>query len=517
MRLFKYTCLFIGLMVFFRAEAQEIEPIRLELPVQLESKSYRYQLLGEQGVLLFYESRELDEAGKRKWYFSLLDTNLTERWMRFMALNDGMRVERIVASKDRLAVILLNTKSKKQDPVQYEIVSFSIETSKFGLLGGNFPAKSEVAAASLSGDQLLIGLNLDDYLADFLLFDLKLGALNALDSNLDGQLLITEMATSNTSGDFIVSVKQFENKRFIADVFLVFDSGGSLLRQYKPEIGQAGFLASVGFAFFEDDIIVLGTFERENKRPAALKDVSGNQEREAVGLFYLQLHPDGSLQSQFYNFNQVPNIDVALAREDLMRLRQQQSRGKTQEQTEISFQFYKPIILKQDSQLVFAAEAYRPQYRVESRIDYDFYGRPIPYTYTLFEGYNFFNTLIVSFDKNGQIQWVNSFRMQDLLSFNRDYHVMLTREQDEFLAALFNEGSIQNKTLQFDGTSPGVMDKVIPDLKFPNDRLLDDSFSRIHHWYDSYYLLTGNQKISNNRLRIENPRSVFFMQKLVFE
>lgn len=517
MKRFKFLGLVIAMLGFAATlPAQEIEPIRLELPVQLESRSYRYEALGEQGLLLFYESREIDTAGKRKWYFSLIDTNFTEQWMRFLLLEDGMKVEKVVASDERLAIILLNSIGKKQDPISFEIVSFNIQSSKFGLLGGTFPAQAELADAELAGDQLMIGFNLKDYLVDFLLFDLKTGGLNTLDAALEGQLLITEIAASAEKGVFVAAVKQFENKRYKADVFLVFDARGKLLRQYKPD-DEIHFLASIGFSFLDEDIIVLGAFERESKRATSLKDASGSLEREAVGVFYLRLQADGKMQSQFYRFSQIPDIDRVLAREDLLKLRQQQSRGKAVGQTEISFQFLKPEILVQNDQLIFAAEAFQPRYRIESRIDYDFYGRPIPYTYTIFEGYDFFNTLIISFDKTGNINWVNGFRMQDMLRFQLENHIIITNSGNQLLAALFHNGSLQSKLFQQDGNTFAELEKLKVDLRFPNDRLLDESFSRIYHWYDSYFLLAGNQKISNNRLRIENPRSVFFLQKIVFE
>src|SRR5690606_1316430 len=149
-----------------------------------------------------------------------------------------------------------------------------------------------------------------------------------------------------------------------------------------------------------------------------LKDAQETTAREAAGLFYLQLKPNGQSNIQYHPFASLPNIDNALASEDLMRYRQQQSRGKVNiEETDIAFQFYEPQLIKQDSLLLFSAEAFRPRYRVESRIDYDFYGRPIPYTYTIFEGYQFFNTLLVSFNNEGGVNWLNTFQIRDLTSY----------------------------------------------------------------------------------------------------
>ncbi len=87
--------------------------------------------------------------------------------MRFLLLEDGMKVEKVVATAERVVILLMNSTSKKQDALSYEIVSYNISNSKFGLLGGTFPAQAEITDAAMLGDKLLVGLNLKDYLADF--------------------------------------------------------------------------------------------------------------------------------------------------------------------------------------------------------------------------------------------------------------------------------------------------------------------------------------------------------------
>ncbi|HOI33247.1 MAG TPA: hypothetical protein PLC47_10800, partial [Bacteroidales bacterium] len=55
------------------------------------------------------------------------------------------------------------------------------------------------------------------------------------------------------------------------------------------------------------------------------------------------------------------------------------------------------------------------------------------------------------------------------------------------------------------------------DLRFSNDRLLEENFGRLDYWYSNYFVVTANQKINNSRLVSNNPRSVFFIQKIAFE
>ncbi len=517
MKRFAYIILVLLLVGYF-VQAQEYEPVRMELPTRLDIKSYGYELLGENGMMLFYESRELDENNKRKWFFTKLDTNLTEQWVKLVALSEGMRIHKILSTEERLIVLFIKNTGKKQEPIAYEIVSYHLRNDKFSLMGGDFPAQSQIQTFAAHKDKLLVGINLADNLADLLLFDLSRGSLKALDVLAEGQYIIQKIAVLQTDERFGVFVKRFGNKRFEADIFLFFDLNGGLVNLFEVVDEQYRYLASVGFFSQQGEVVAIGTYEREKNKPTAIKNAQETIGREAAGMFYLQLQANGQSSIKYHPFASLPNIDIALASEDLMRLRQQQSRGKAKlEETEIAFQFYEPQLMSQDSLLIFSAEAFRPRYRVESRIDYDFYGRPIPYSYTIFEGYQFFNTLLVGFDRNGEVNWLNTFQLRDLITFELDRHVFVSLLEHEVLAAAYHEGVLHSKLMNLSGELIGEPAKTNLDLRFSNDRLLEENFGKLMPWYGNYFIVTANQKISNSRLVRDNPRSVFFLQKIAFE
>ncbi|MDN5349226.1 MAG: hypothetical protein PWQ54_622 [Bacteroidales bacterium] len=515
----RFSCIILlVLFVGHYVQAQEYEPVRLELPTRLDVKSYGYELLGENGLMLFYESNELDENNKRKWFFSKLDTNLTEQWVKLVALSEGMLIHKILSTKERLIVLFIKNSGKKQEPIAYEIVSFHMLTEKFSLMGGDFPAQSEINALAAQKDKLLVGINLADNLADLLLFDLSKGSLKTLDVLAEGQYIIQEIAVMQSDERFGVFVKRLENKRVEADVFLFFDLNGGLINRFEVVDEQHRYLASVGFFSQQGELGAIGTYEREKNKPTAIKNAQETIGREAAGMFFLQLEPNGQSNIKYHPFASLPNIDIALASEDLMRLRQQQSRGKAKlEETDIAFQFYKPQLISKDSLFIFSAEAFRPRYRVESRIDYDFYGRPIPYTYTIFEGYQFFNTLLVSFNRSGEVNWLNTFQLRDLITYELDRHVFVSLLENDVLAAAYHEGVLHSKLISLDGELIGEPARTNLDMRFSNDRLLEENFGRLIYWYGNYFIVTANQKISNSRLVGDNPRSVFFLQKIAFE
>jgi len=54
-----YTMCF-GLIIY----AQEFKTVRLEIPADMEADSYHVEPMGENGVLIFYASNEVNELGK---------------------------------------------------------------------------------------------------------------------------------------------------------------------------------------------------------------------------------------------------------------------------------------------------------------------------------------------------------------------------------------------------------------------------------------------------------------------
>ncbi len=70
-----------------------------------------------------------------------------------------------------------------------------------------------------------------------------------------------------------------------------------------------------------------------------------------------------------------------------------------------------------DDELIIAADAFYPEYRQVSTMSYDFYGRPMPYYYTIFEGYQYFNAFVAGFNKQGELGWSNGIKIWEMKSF----------------------------------------------------------------------------------------------------
>ncbi len=228
---------------------------------------------------------------------------------------------------------------------------------------------------------------------------------------------------------------------------------------------------------------------------------------------------DKETEIAHYNFGSFDNIYSSLSVYDLMRARQRQARSRRKSDEipiNVAFQFFNPQLIKHNGQLIYSAEAYRPQYRTETRMDYDFYGRPIPYTYTIFEGYNFFNYLMAGFDAEGNLLWNNDFELRELLTPQLEQHVWTQTDSTGIIMVYNTNGRITSKLID-EEVVIGKVEQIRNETFYPTDRIQEESFSRIVHWYAQYYLAFGYQQIANNRLTNNNLRTVFYINKLAFE
>jgi len=149
-------------------KSQAYEPIRVELSANIDFPSYHIESLGKKGLLLFYESQEVSDNQKRKWYFSLLDTTLTEKWVQIVPLTDGMMFQSSGKNEDRVAMLFTYNGKTKDHPIDYEVITFSYPQQQFNLIGGSLPEKASIAGFTSNGNSALMAINLPKSKSDFL-------------------------------------------------------------------------------------------------------------------------------------------------------------------------------------------------------------------------------------------------------------------------------------------------------------------------------------------------------------
>ncbi len=81
MKIIKYLLVFlISVCAVNFLNAQKLQPVRLEVPSDINAASFNVKVLGEKGILIFYESNEMTKDNQRKWFFGLFNTSLKQEW-----------------------------------------------------------------------------------------------------------------------------------------------------------------------------------------------------------------------------------------------------------------------------------------------------------------------------------------------------------------------------------------------------------------------------------------------------
>ncbi len=201
------------------------------------------------------------------------------------------------------------------------------------------------------------------------------------------------------------------------------------------------------------------------------------------------------------------------------RIARKKSRGKT---PKFNYRLYIHDITSDGEQNVLVAEAYYPKYQ-QMNPGFGYYNRfdypqsRVPQTRLV--GYRFTHAIIVSFDKQGNVLWDNSFRTNDITVKNLQASVAVNNQNDRAVIMYLDENVIKSKVVEGDQVVEG---KSYTPVKLLNkdDQLLsrDSDFKGLESWYDNFLYTYGVQSIRNKYQEGSNKRRrVFFLNKIQFE
>ena len=320
---------------------------------------------------------------------------------------------------------------------------------------------------------------------------------------------------------FVVAAKEYENKRFVSTSFILYSSTGDLQGNYRYENIPSASLGRMGFRFDESrHLVVIGTLEREMGRKVNLEGVTENFDKESLGVVWLRFM-SSSPESHIYLFKDMPEIEHALTASDRVRLREERLKKQKKENTtlsEIAFQFLTPRLTDFGDLTVFALEAFMPYYHTETRMNYGYYGYygGYPYTYTIFDGYDFFSEVLLAFDSNGQLQWQQSVKFDNELTYDLFPHAGEGVCFDELVVASPYYNRLRYTA--FDAQGQVLMNLQEAKLApiYGADYVEDEYFAQLTPWYDNRFLIYGSQIIQNST-QPKPRRTVYYLQKVQYD
>jgi len=495
--------------------AQKLNTVRLEVPADIDVEGYNVEVLGEKGVLVFYESNELNNEKRRKWYFGLFDTHLKQQWLKFVPLADKMQFIDSYFFDTKVHLLFRNVGRGRNENGYYEIVSLDLINGNLEQISGTFPAKAEISGFEVIGKHACIGINLSKNETDLLFVNLSNGAINPVKLAAGEESYIETVYANQFNKVFYIALKVKKDNRYIKDLIHVYGPEGIAVETAEIVVeDNVRVLRKFSFeALSKKQMLVYGVFDLHTGRLPDFDKMDDEDKPKSAGLFFFKFSGSKAGTVKFIDFSRLDNIHGSIAQRSTTKV--EKTDGVSSSVYGAFFNISKPQLINNGDNYVLSAELYKPHYRTETRMDYDFYGRPYPYTYSVFDGYLFFDVIVIAIDNEGDLIWNNDYIMRDLKSYSLERHSLVFSENEFVTTAYVNNGRVYSKV--FDGALDIDSDESIIATNNGKDRIDRDENNFIKRWYDGYFLIYGYQKILNRSLSKQNERTIFYLNKIAYK
>ena len=503
------------------ASAQQAEPVRYEVNRWNRDQDFHFQSFGEDGGLVLYETEKTDKEKHRLWSFACVDSSLYETRSDMIPLPDKLKFVDSGSDGHFAAFLFINDGNKKAaDSLDFLVVSFNREEKSYQTFWNKWPEKSVPLSVEVAGGTMMMALNNKSGNAALYFYDLSNLQFRMVTPS-SGSNILFQTEAFGQEGRFVVAVKEYEDKRFVSTLFQVYSPLGNVQGSYHYENISNAALGRMVFRYDAlQNLVVIGTLERETGRKVNLEGVTENFDKESLGVVWMRF-VGATPESKVYLFKDMPEIEHALTASDRVKLREEKlklSKKQKAVKGEVAFQFLTPRLTDFGDLTVFAVEAFMPYYHTETRMSYGYNGYygGYPYTYTVFDGYDFFSEVLLAFDLEGNLKWQQSVKFDNELTYNLYPHSSEGVCYDELVVASPYHNKLRYIALDKDARflMNQQDEKLAP--RHGGDYVEDEYYAEMTKWYGNRFLILGSQIIQNSS-HPQAKRSVFYLQKVQYD
>ncbi|MEI7661340.1 MAG: hypothetical protein WCK34_04050 [Bacteroidota bacterium] len=491
------------------------KPLRIELPARSVNESYRIIPCGKNGMIMFFRSLDIVNVTKTKWYFSLYDTNMQLVWVKSAAVLNDLDYRFSDTGQDTLSFLFLHSGKSRSADNDFEILRMELHNGSMVARNGKIQLDAEVMAFSIAQGRGWIGYNVKGQAGRILQMKLNSGTTRSFPMGQGSQISINWMSPDTVSGYVSAVVSRQVSKKTVERFVAFYDTAGVIKREIP--IGTQDLNHGLTHVQLTSPdrgaILVMGSFGL-NSTGAGQKNKFTD---ESTGFFTSFLSGGTQRSLSFYNFLELTNASSLIDGHDILNLKQKAlKKNKTLAEYSLDFPLLLHEVFLWKEQYILAAEAYSPQYHTETFTDFDYYGRPYTNSFSVFDGYRFFNTIITGFDKEGKLLWDNMFEIRNLVSTELSAKVVIYPSDENLVLCYVSDGMIGTKIIH-ENSVVEKTDFTAIDLLNPEDKILSESKGKIIPWYGNYFITCGYQEIKNLAAPANNKRLVFYFSKFRYE
>jgi hypothetical protein len=487
--------------------------LRIENPVKEATNAYNVILCGESGVLVFFESIEVTEEKLTKWYFIFYDNQLKVKWSLEIPLIKTISYKDFYLRQKQLYLYFQKKGGRKSDENNFQLIEIQVESGENNIISGIVPEKARFIKFLIHENLAYIGLNERKNKASISIIDLISLEIKTISIGNNNSCFLENINIDTFNNTLDVITHTFTSKRNLDLIINEYTLNGDLINSLAINNDQKNTLyASQLIPVGKNKKFLIGTYT--NKVPG--KNELENSNISVAGFYFVEILNNKQQEIKFYNILDFKNLNTSLKGKEIHKLRKKAKNKKDGKDISIDYRLLVHDVIYLDEKFIIPSEAFYPEYRTVSRMYYDYYGRPMPQTYTVFEGYKYYNANVFCVDEKGNLLWDNSISVWSIVSFQIEEQICFLDENDEIVIVFSSEGKIASTIIKGNETT-GDLEFTDIETSHPGDKLIDEELSSLKYWYDNFFICYGFQTIKNNSLLKNEKRKVFYINKIAFQ
>jgi hypothetical protein len=505
--------LFLAFFAISSLVAQDNALLRVELPAVADEYPYHLVSLRDKGFIVFYKTKEKEENNSN-WYFDFYDVNLKKETRSSIPLNEDLAFKHDFIRNDTL-FILFQEESKKGPGKKYSVLIMDPENKNHKIINGVFSDEGSVVGFWMHGSVAYFNFYVEDEYATILMRELNSEKTKDYFYEDRDVIEIDQLTISDDSGLIDLILSRRIDKKTDALYYYSLSSEGNIVDSTMLSSGSGEKKLNMGMLYTDEDgeKVIIGTYLLDEGKSSGKKNETNN---ESSGLFFTKLINNTQPVMKFYSYLDFKNFSVYISDNELLKYQRQAKRmEKKGKDFSINYKLLVHDIVRKNDQYIFAAESYYPEFHTVSYMTYDYYGRPVPQYYSVFDGYRYTSALIAAFDTDGNVLWSNMFDLFKILSRNLKQRVNYFFDEDDIVLSYAAEGKIASKIINGEKVV-GKLDYSDIATGMPRDEIESDKRSEMERWYGNYFLVYGYQTIKNISSD-KRRRTVFYVNKIAFQ
>jgi len=487
-----------------------LQPNRIEFIKERVNSDFHVISGRENGILVVEETSKTAPGGGYIWNVNFIDTAFNVVWKRrdIVKGRSSLIGYEYFGGKYYLLFSTNQFRSEQLLVLQYaadddEVKSYEL-TTVFPVGIEHFESVGEtlLLAGYANGRPVLITYDLNDRIP------------KVVPGFYDNKNEILDLVVDERSKLFtVVMSEKMRNKKYTVRV-KTFNDRGDLVQDNLLDPGERKSLLDGATTTFSGGLQYLaGTHSKKS-----LQYSQG---------FYLSKFINGRQQfNKYYSFAELSNFwDHLKPRREKRILRKIEKKKEKGKVKRFNYRLLVNEIIEKDDFYIMIAEAYYPRYNYSSNNGIggfnsfnqfgSFRGSQLNNPYFL--GYKYTHAAVVGFDKNCNIMWDHTFRIEDRQSYSLEKNVAVSSSDNEVVLMYLEENEIRSKIIEGNKIIEGRTFNPIK-LSFDYDELKtkDPSLEKIERWYEDLLIAYGDQSIKNLSMVGNEVREVFYINKIKY-